>query len=332
MKRRTFVKNSTLTGIGLSALGLSYCTNPETGNKDQENTSTSTNSSEELFFKLSLAQWSLNQSIKKNGMDPFAFAKTAADLGFEGIEYVSQLYEPIYSKASSELEGFKKLTSELKSRASDNGINSLLIMIDEEVDLAIQNNKERLEAINNHHKWVDMANALGCHSIRVNLFGDGTREEQYAASVDSLSKLGTYAKDLNVNVLVENHGGLSSDPAWLTSIMQEVNMANVGTLPDFGNFCIRRENGERWEAPCVEEYPDKVEGVKLLMPYAKAVSAKSYAFNQKGEQDAVDYYAMVNMLRDFGYNGYIGVEYEGGGDEIAGIKATKDLLIKAANA
>ena len=332
MKRRTFVRNSALAGIGLSAFGLSYCTNPTSKEGEQTAEASEAETPAALFFKLSLAQWSLNQAIRENGMDPLTFAKTASDLGFEGIEYVNHLYEPIYSKASSVLEGIKSLTEELKTRANDNGVKSLLIMVDGQGDLAIQNAKERLEAVNNHHKWVDMANALGCHSIRVNLFGDGSKEEQYAASTDSLSKLGAYAKDLNINVLVENHGGLSSDPAWLTGIMKDVNMSNVGTLPDFGNFCLKRENGERWEAPCVEEYPDKVEGVKLLMPYAKAVSAKSYEFNDKGEQDKIDYFGMVKMLRDFGYNGYIGVEYEGGGDEIAGIKATKDLLIKAANA
>ncbi|MEZ5058202.1 MAG: sugar phosphate isomerase/epimerase family protein [Saprospiraceae bacterium] len=329
MKRRTFVRNSALAGIAMSALGLSYCTQPTS--KESSETEDETSDSK-LFFKMSLAQWSLNQSIREGGMDPMTFAKEASDLGFEGIEYVSQLYKPVYEKAATEEEGVAQLAKDLKKLAAENNVQSLLIMIDGEGDLSILDEAERLKGVENHHKWVKAAAEMGCHSIRVNLFGDGTKEEQFAASVDSLNRLGTFAKDYNINVLVENHGGYSSDPDWLVGVMQEVNMSNVGTLPDFGNFCLKREGGERWGAPCIEEYPDKVEAVKKMMPYAKAVSAKTYAFNEKGEQDTIDYYKMIAMIRETGYNGFIGVEYEDGGDEKAGIIATKELLIKAANA
>jgi sugar phosphate isomerase/epimerase len=263
-------------------------------------------------------------------MDPFAFAQTASELGFEGLEYVNQLYEPMYLNASNQLQAVSKLAGRLKQEATKHDIPSLLIMVDHEGDLGVQDAQERIQNVENHHKWVDAAHAMGCHAIRVNLFGEGSREAQQEASADSLRRLGEYARDLEINVLVENHGGLSSDPSWLIAVMHDVNMTNVGTLPDFGNFCIKREDNARWDKPCIETYPDKVDGVKRLMPFAKAVSAKSYVFNEAGTQDEIDYFAMVNMLREAGYSGYIGVEYEGGGNEIAGIKATKDLLLKAA--
>ncbi|MEZ4686259.1 MAG: sugar phosphate isomerase/epimerase family protein [Bacteroidia bacterium] len=327
MNRRYFIKNSALAGMAIGALGYSAC-------QEESSSKTQAASGEESlaspFFTMSLAQWSLNQSIREHGMDPMDFAKVASELGFEGLEYVNHLYEPIYSKASSELEGIKQLTSNLKLKAEEFNIPSLLIMIDNQGDLGSQNEPERLKGVENHHKWVDAAQAMGCHSIRVNLFGDGSPEAQQEAASDSLRRLGEYSRDLGINVLVENHGGLSSDPIWLTTIMQNVNMANVGLLPDFGNFCLRREDDARWSKPCIEEYPDKVEAVKMMMPFAKkAVSAKTYEFNAEGMQDKIDYVAMIKMIKETGYNSYIGVEYEGGGDEIAGIKATKELLMKA---
>jgi len=141
--------------------------------------------------------------------------------------------------------------------------------------------------------------------------------------------LGEYAKDQNINIIVENHGGFSSDPHWVKRVMDKVNLPNVGTLPDFGNFCIAREGGERWNAPCINEYPDIYEAIKIMMPYAKAVSAKSYAFDDKGDETKIDYYKMLKVVKDAGYKGYIGVEFEGEIDEEAGIIKTRDLLVKA---
>jgi len=307
MKRRTFVKTGSLAGLALGTLGFSACTN----SSSNENASSKNPEPviDPIFFKWSLAQWSLNQSYREHGVDPMTFAKTASELGFEGLEYVNQLYGKSYKEADNQLEAVKNLTAELKKHAADNGMKNLLIMIDGEGDLGIENEKERLIGVENHKKWIDSIKELGGHSIRVNIFGEGSREAQAGNSADSLRRLGEYAKDMNINVLVENHGHLSSDPDWLVGVMKNVNMPNVGTLP-----------------------ADFVEGTKKLMPFAKAVSAKSHAFNEKGEQDDIDYFAMMKMIKETGYTGFIGVEYEGGGDEKAGILATKELMIKAAKA
>jgi len=237
MKRRTFVKNTSLASIGLGAFGLTACNN---SSSNQTTTKSETDSMSKVFFKFSLAQWSLNQNIREHGMDPFSFAKEAADMGFEGIEYVNQLYEPFYLEAPNKLKAVKDLTSKLKKRASDNGVKSLLTMIDHEGDLGIKNEVERLKNVDNHKVWIDSIKELGGHSIRLNIFGEGTAEEQAAASSDSLRRLGEYGKDMGINVLVENHGHMSSDPDWLVSVMKNVNMDNVGTLPDFGNWCMKR--------------------------------------------------------------------------------------------
>ncbi|BAO76129.1 sugar phosphate isomerase/epimerase family protein [Winogradskyella sp. PG-2] len=277
----------------------------------------------EQFFKLSLAQWSLNENIRFQGMDPFDFARIADSLEFEGLEYVSQLYKPFYEK-----NGIDALVKKLAEESKKYNQNNILIMVDNEGDLADPDEAKRDEAVELHKKWVDAAAALGCHSIRVNTFGTNDPDIWHNAVVDGLKKLSTYAATKNVNVLCENHGWLSSDPDKLMKALNEVNMENCGTLPDFGNWCIKRKDGENW-GECEEEYTDKYKGIELLMPKAKAVSAKSYAFDENGNETTLDYVRILQIVKDAGYRGYIGVEFEGGLPEEEGIVSTKNLLISA---
>jgi sugar phosphate isomerase/epimerase len=323
MKRRNFIKKSGQTALGLGLFGsmnlLSSCENKVEESAQGEQ-------STDLFFKMSLAQWSFHRALGLNDeekvtLDHLDFAKKAREMGFEGVEYVTHFFK---DKAEDE-----KYLAEMKKRAADNDIQSLLIMVDGEGDLAIKDDAERTKGIENHYKWVEAAHFLGCHSIRVNIFGDGTAAEMTENAKDSLTRLSEYAAKESINVLVENHGGMSSDADWMANVMKEVNMKNCGMLPDFGNFCLEREGGERWGAACVKEY-DKYKGVELFMPYAKAVSAKSYNFDESGEETVIDYKRMLKIVKDGGYTGFIGVEYEGDvHSEEDGIKLTKALLEKA---
>lgn len=286
---------------------------------------------QERFFKISLAQWSLSQPIIKGEMDPMDFAEKANEMGFDGIEYVSGLYGPKYQNAEDPKAALAAVLDTLKAKSEEFGVENVLIMVDGEGDLATPNEEERKKAVENHKKWVDAAQFLGAHSIRVNLFGSNDPEEWKQASIDGLTELGDYAATKDINVIVENHGYLSSNAALLAEVMESVKKQNVGTLPDFGNFCLKREGGAQWEAACIEEYP-KYRGVKELMPYAKGVSAKSYAFGENGKETTIDYGRMLEILKEAGYNGYIGIEFEG--QELSseeGILATKELLIKEGN-
>lgn len=331
MKRRNFIRNAGYASLAFGGLHLMACqSDSSTQNKSTKtDTAKSKNNADGLFFKLSLAQWSLNRTIRDGKMDPLDFAKKAKQLGFSGLEYVNHLYANDYMEASNIVRAIKGLGKELLTRSKDNDIENLIIMIDGEGDLASQDEKARKKGIENHHKWVDLANFLGCHSIRINLFGDGTLDDQIKQATKSMRELCEYAKPQNINVIVENHGGNSSDPAFVTKVIQDSGMSNAGTLPDFGNFCIEREGGERWGTPCIKEYPDIYEGINKMMPYAKGVSAKSYNFDDKGNETKIDYYKMMKIVKNAGYKGYIGVEFEGEADEEKGIIATRDLLIKA---
>lgn len=282
------------------------------------------------FFKLSLAQWSLHKAIQDEGMSPLDFAQKASELGFEGIEYVSQLYEDELEKGDDPKVAMENLLKVLKEKSETYKVANVLIMVDHEGDLGAVDDKERAETVENHKKWVDAAQYLGCHSIRVNAHGEGTYEEVADAAVKGLTALSTYAATKGINVLVENHGGYTSNGKWLSEVMAKVNMPNCGTLPDFGNFCMTEGFGSINSKECDDPY-DIYQGVTELMPYAKAVSAKSYDFDDKGNQPKIDYVKMMKIVKDAGYTGFVGVEYEGSNlSEIDGIKATKKLLLGAA--
>ncbi|WP_289024147.1 sugar phosphate isomerase/epimerase family protein [uncultured Salegentibacter sp.] len=277
----------------------------------------------EPFFKISLAQWSLNKPIFAGDLDPMDFAEKAKEMGFDGIEYVSGFYSARIKNSENPEKAFQQTLDTLKAKSEEFGVENVLIMIDGEGDLASSNKDKRESAVDNHKKWVDAAQYLGAHSIRVNLFGSREPDEWKKSAIKGLQALSEYAAEKGVNILVENHGHLSSNAELLVAVIEAVNMDNCGTLPDFGNFCIKRSEGN-----CAEEYP-KYRGIKEMMPYAKAVSAKSYDFNDKGEETTLDYKRIMKIVKDAGYNGYVGVEYEGSRlSPEEGIIATKNILQK----
>ncbi len=274
------------------------------------------------FFKLSLAQWSLHRALEANELDNLDFPAKAKSMGFEGVEWVAHFFT---DKATD-----KAYLQQMKDSTDAAGVKNLLIMVDGKGDLASSDKSERDKAVLTHHDWVDAAKFLGCHSIRVNLFGDKDPEQWHKSAVDGLGRLTKYGASQGINVIVENHGGLSSDSEKLVAVIKEINMPNCGTLPDFGNFCVARKGGDNWKGECINEY-DKYLGTKQMMPYAKAVSAKSYNFDETGQETKIDFAKMLTIVRGFKYDGFIGVEYEGDVlSEEEGIKATRDLLIAEA--
>ena len=308
--RKTFVKIVQVF-VFMALLSATSC-----GIMKKEESGQKKGDKKEPHIKISLAQWSLHRAIFKGEMLAFDFAKEAKSMGFEGIEYVSTLYK----KEIKQL-GMDSVVSRLKSEAEKHGVKSLLIMIDAEGQLASANDEQMNKAVENHKKWVDAAAALGCHSIRVNAHGQGSYEAIKVRAVKGLSGLAEYAQTKGINVIVENHGGNTANGEWLASVIKEVNKPNCGTLPDFGNFCLERKNRK-----CVKSY-DKYKGVDELMPYAKAVSAKSREFDADGNETTIDYEKMMQIVKKYGYSGYIGVEYEGRAlSEREGILATKKLV------
>ena len=299
----------------------------------------------EAPFRISLAQWSLHKRYLPEGVmggtasgDPYDFPADAKALGVGGVEYVSALYAADLAPAGADQAGHDAAVAavfaELHRRADSVGVDEVLIMVDREGELAALDEAERAAAVANHRAYVDAAAASGIPTIRVNAGGESLRAvatpaEAHAQAVKSLSELGAYAAPKGVNVVVENHGGYSSDPAWLRDVMAAVAMENVGILPDFGNFCRRRNNPTVWEEGCADAVPaDSIyAAVGMWMPYAHAVSAKAYAFDDAGAETTIDFARMIDTVLARGYTGYVGIEFEGDGlTEPEGIAATKALL------
>lgn len=262
------------------------------------------------LFEISIAQWSLHKAFFGKQADPMDFAKIAKqEYGIEAVEYVNQFYKD--KKADD------AAMKELKKRADDVGVKSVLIMCDGEGALGDADEKKRQQAVENHYRWIEWAKYLGCHSIRVNAQSSGTYWEQVARAADGLRKLSEFGATHHISVIVENHGGLSSNGAWLAEVMRKVDHPGCGTLPDFGNFDIVKGKISY----------DRYQGVADLMPFAKGVSAKSYDFDEAGNETKIDYRKILPIVFSFGYRGYIGIEYEGNTlSEPEGIKATKKLL------
>ncbi len=324
-RRREFIKQSVLitAGVTIFGAGCQSDAEPESGATPDETPQTVMPAAP--LFTISLAQWSLKQEIQEcEGTDgPFTnldFARIARqDYDLNAVEYVNQCF---FDKGMD-----MDYLREMKTIADGEGVRSLLIMCDNEGDLGDPDEAMRAQAVENHHKWVEAAQFLGCHSIRVNARSDASLsfEEQQRLSADGLRRLCEFADPYDIDIIVENHGGLSSNGQWLTGVMDMVDHPRVGTLPDFGNLYLTDEPLDITEHP--EAWYDRYQGVEEMMPYAKAVSAKSMDFDENGECIETDYHRMMKIVLDAGYRGYIGIEYEGpnySSDE--GIRLTKALL------
>ena len=302
MKRRRFIKDASILLGSLSLPAIS--------------TSFFASCSNHTSFKISLAEWSLHRALQSKKIDHLDFISlTKTEFGLDAVEYVNSFF---FDKAQDQ-----NYLNKMKVRASDHGVKSLLIMCDNEGNLGDPDRSKRNKAVENHYKWAEAAKFLDCHSIRVNARSDNSLsyQEQMDLAADGLSKLIEFCNKMDLNTIVENHGGLSSNGAWLSSLMKKINHPRAGTLPDFGNFLI---NNDEWY--------DRYKGVNELMPFAKAVSAKSHEFDSNGNEVRTDYKKMMDIVLDAGYNGYVGIEYEGDKhSEYEGIHLTSKLLKKIKN-
>ena len=297
LKRRDFLKFGASIAGGLAATGLRG--------------SLLSDIKKPMAFKISLAEWSLHRALQSKEIDHLDFYSVAKkEFDISAVEYVNTFF---FNKA-------KDVTylKEMKTRADDLSVKSLLIMCDSEGNLGDPDNSKRKTAVENHHKWAEAAKFLGCHSIRVNARSEGSYDEQIELAADGLRRLTEFGDSMGINTIVENHGGLSSNGKWLSAVMEKVDHPRMGTLPDFGNF---RLEGEKWY--------DRYQGVRELMPYAKAVSAKSHEFDSDGNEINTDYYKMMKIVLDASYNSHVGIEYEGTAhSEMEGIRLTLELLKK----
>ena len=287
------------------------CNNAKSSSKEipQENKRTD--------IKFSLAQWSYNRDLFAGDMNNFDFIRKAKEHGFDGVEYVNQFFK---DKAED-----KTFLDSLVQISKKYNIQNVMIMIDREGDLGDQDEDKRAEAVTNHKKWIDAAAHINSISIRVNAHGVGAPGKVMQSCAKSIKELADYGLSKGVHILIENHGGYSSDASWLLSLYNSINHENVSLLADFDNWCIEREDGKLWGSPCIKEY-DRQKGMKELLPFSKGISIKSFDFDENGNESKMDYPALFKIMKDSGYDSYFAIEYEGHTlDSDEGIKKTKAL-------
>jgi L-ribulose-5-phosphate 3-epimerase len=268
------------------------------------------------LYKISLAEWSINQPLRKGTLQHLDFAKIAKSVGIDAIEYVNQFFMDKATDAS--------YLAEMNARAKGEGVTQVLIMCDQEGNLGDPDTAKRQQAVENHHKWVTAAKTLGCHSIRVNAYSAGTPEEQGKLVADGLHKLCEFADGHGLNVIIENHGGMSSNAKWLMATIKRADHKRAGTLPDFGNFSISRPT-ERNPTAKLESY-DSYVGVQEMMPLAKGVSVKPTVWDFHGKSGPIDLPKMMKIVVDAGYHGYCGIEHGASGRELESIRELREQL------
>lgn len=337
LNRRQFLSRSAILSAGAA---FSACT----GDSDSGDPSITTQKGPS--YKISLAQWSLHRALKSGELDNLDWpAYTKENFNIHALEWVNQFFFEEHPTLGYQPKGGEYI-NQMKQRCEDQGMKSLLIMCDRVGNLGNPDNVKRTAAIEGHYAWLEAAKTLGCHSIRVNAGSDPqlSPEKQADLCADGLRRLSEHASAMDLNVIVENHGGLSSNGAWLSQVLRSVNLENCGALPDYGNFYVvkNRGNKERYEAqkalyegdPSLKEDEaglayDRYQGMRDLMPFAKGVSAKAHDFDESGNEIHTDFQKMMEIIVSSGYEGYLGVEYEGKNlGEVEGILKTKALLEK----
>jgi sugar phosphate isomerase/epimerase len=328
--RRSFLRKAAL---GTAGLGLASTLPHRLLAANPTNLATP----QDLFFKIAVSQFSFASQFWTKQLDPLDFPAKSKALGITGLDYCSMFFA---DKAKDQA-----FLAELKHRSADAGTYNLRIMVDGEGVLGDPDETNRLKAVDNHYKWIDAAATLGCPMIRVNVEGEGNPADVAVAAVDSLGRLISYGSKSNIDVIVENHVGISCNGAWLAGVMKQLNNPHGGTLADFGNFCINRTKPETMDiagymkTKCLEEY-DRYKGITELMPYAKGVHAKSHLFTADGSDQETDFTRMFKIIKASGFTGWVSVEYEGGLfkmytkdskylDDYAGTTATKNLVERA---
>jgi sugar phosphate isomerase/epimerase len=269
--------------------------------------------------KLVLAQWTFNKDLFAGKMTTIDFVNKAAEMGFDGVEFVSQF---IKDKVNDDA-----YLAELKLASETAGIKNTMISVDvSEAKLGSSDPDERDIATAKHKEWIVAASKLNCPTIRVNAHGDGTADEMMSAMFNSVKELANFGKSYNVGVTIENHGQYSSDGKWLSQLIGKLVPYGVGSVADFDNWCIEREGGKLWGTPCIKEY-DRYLGMKELLPTARSVSVKAFDFDEQGNAIKTDFKRMFQLIKEAQYDEYLAIEFEGHDmDPIEGIRKTLELV------
>jgi L-ribulose-5-phosphate 3-epimerase len=237
--------------------------------------------------EISLAAWSLVRSFRNGKWKLVDLPRICREnLGIGALEFVNQFFEnPVLQYLQT-----------VKRAGKQYEVKFVRIMVDGEGEMAAVEKKDRLASARAHRKWVDIAYELGCADIRCNMRG-GTPDwkndkDLVKRAAEAFNDLLEYARPANIDILIENHGGASSDPDTLVAVMKAVNNPHFGTLPDYGNVNL----GD-----------DRYEVMRKILPYAKGVSVKA-AWTADGNNVFGDLEKLIKITQESGFHGFWGIE------------------------
>jgi len=268
---------------------------------------------------IALAGWSIHRRFRREH-DPLKLLDypglAVEEFEINKIELNSPffLYENQAQQATSPVAG--SYLKQLKAAADAACVQIVGIAVDGHGNLGSVDPAERKQAIENHRKWFDICQVLGCGAFRANSGGHGNQStaEEIKASTESFAQLAKWAEAAGINILMENHWGISVNPDTMVQIITAVSSRNFGALADFGNF--------------PDEY--RLEGLRKIAPHTKFVHAKFLEFDADGEDRRINGRACIEIFKKANYRGLFGIEFEGKGDDHEGVVRSKALLQKYA--
>ncbi len=199
---------------------------------------------------------------------------------------------------------------ELKARADKAGTNIFLVMAGA-VNAEGETAEERKTGGDEQRRYVDHADILGSKFVRVFLKApEGKRKDAINKSIEALTPLADYAKEKGVKLVIEPGASQwARDGHFLAALARQMDHPACRLMPDFGKLS------------------DPYCGTVAMMPYADSVSAKSWNFDEEGNEKSLSYFRLIRSLNDVEYDQIIAVEYEGEEmSPVEGVKATIKLL------
>lgn len=185
-----------------------------------------------------------------------------------------------------------------------------------EGNLATQDEAKWEEQIRTDEKKMRAAAYLGAPIVRLNIGGLGDEKLDATIGVQrviaAFKRLLPLAKELNVKMTIENHGGVSKKADWILEIIKGTDPKWVGACLDFGNWPDEIRNSESAK----------------LAPYAYHTHVKCHTFTSEGEDTNKDYKYLLGLLKNSGYRYAVSIEYEGPDDQKVGVAKSRDLILK----
>ncbi|MBI1277463.1 MAG: TIM barrel protein [Anaerolineaceae bacterium] len=263
------------------------------------------------MMKLSLSMWSVVETVKDGQMTLPQFIDFAATQNVKGIELLDYFWKDE-----------KREIPQAKKQAADKGLEIAVYSIGNDFfqpDVAARD--QQLEAVKH---GVDVANELGVNLVRVfsGSYREGyTLEQGIGWVIDGLGQAASYAQRNHVTLALENHGLIAGRSDQVKDIINKVNSPALRANIDTGNFLLVGQN--------------PTDAARMLAPLAALVHLKDFRKPDPGQlvhvyrgldgsiftgavtgEGMVDLPAIVSILRDAGYNGWLSLEYEGPDDPL----------------